>query len=174
MLALALLSSFALTDAAGNLHTHAELTGKKAVVMVFTTTDCPVTNSYIPELNRLAAEYAPRGAAFYAVHSDPTQTPEQVRAFSRDFALSFPVLLDPELRLARELGAKTMPEAAVLDSSGKLLYLGRVDDRVIDFGRKRAAATTHELRDALDAAIEGWPAPVPASPPWPRAPSLCG
>jgi thiol-disulfide isomerase/thioredoxin/mono/diheme cytochrome c family protein len=157
MLALALLTSLALTDTSGALHTQAEWADQKAAVFVFTMPDCPVTNSYIPELNRIAAEYGEKGVVFYAVHSDPTQPVEVVRKHIEDYSISFPVLLDPELRVSRTLGAKTTPEVAVVDARGNLLYLGRIDNRVEDFGRKRAEATQHDLRNALDEIVAGKP-----------------
>jgi peroxiredoxin/mono/diheme cytochrome c family protein len=159
-LTFALAASLSLYDASGRLHTAKEIAGKKAVVYVFTTTDCPVTSSYIPELNRIAAEFGPRGVAFYAVHSDPTHSREHVRKFATEYQLAFPALMDPALSLARSLGATTMPEAAVLDAKGNLAYLGRIDDRVADFGRKRAEPTQHNLRDALNQVLAGGPVTI--------------
>jgi len=43
----------------------------------------------------------------------------------------------------------------VFDPSGRLLYHGRIDNWYEDFGRSRAAATTHELDDAIAAALDG-------------------
>jgi hypothetical protein len=44
------------------------------------------------------------------------------------------------------------PEAAVFDR-GKLVYHGRIDDREAAIGKTRPAATTHELQDAIVAAL---------------------
>jgi peroxiredoxin len=155
MLALAVLTAFSLADTAGKTHSQAELSGQKATVFVFTSTECPITNTSVPELNRIAAAYQGRGVAFLAVQSDPTQSAEAVRQYAADFKIAFPVLLDAKLTLAKTLGATVTPEAAVIDSKGNLLYLGRIDNRVEDFGRKRNAATEHDLTDALDAVLAG-------------------
>ena len=40
-------------------------------------------------------------------------------------------------------------------SVNRLLYHGRIDNRYEDFGRARPAATTHELDDAIAAALAG-------------------
>ena len=44
---------FHLRDSQGGTHTAADWTAKKAILLFFITTDCPVGNSYVPEMNRL-------------------------------------------------------------------------------------------------------------------------
>ena len=158
MLELAALAlHFSLPDTAGRLHTEREWAGKRAVVLVFTTTDCPIGNRYVPELNRIAREYAARGVALFGVHSDPSQTPEEVRRYARGYRLEFPLLYDRTLHLARAIGATVTPESAVLSPGGTLLYLGRIDDRVVDFGQTRRQPTRRDLRLAIEAVLAGRP-----------------
>ena len=45
--------------------------------------------------------------------------------------------------------------AVVLDKSGSVRYRGRIDNFYADLGKPRRAATTHDLRDALDAVVAG-------------------
>jgi hypothetical protein len=47
------------------------------------------------------------------------------------------------------------PEAAVFDRQHQLVYHGRIDNLYEDIGRSRPAATTHELQDAIQAALRG-------------------
>jgi hypothetical protein len=47
------------------------------------------------------------------------------------------------------------PEVAVFDAYRHLVYHGRIDNLYEDIGRARSAATTHELEDAVAAAISG-------------------
>ena len=153
--ALLTLLSFALSDTAGNLHHQDEWTKSRAVVLFFMTTDCPLTNSYIPELNRIRADYTNRGVAVYAVQTDTTIPDAEVRKYAVDFRLTFPVLLDPTQILVRFAGATVTPQVAVLSSDGRLQYLGRIDNRVADFDKRRPAATQSDLREALDAVLAG-------------------
>ena len=37
----------------------------------------------------------------------------------------------------------------------ELIYRGRIDDRFPQLGRQRAAATQHDLRDAIEAGLKG-------------------
>ena len=148
---------FSLKDTAGATHSAEDWKSKQAVVLVFVTVDCPITNSYVPELNRIQNEYGPRGVQVFAVQADPSQTAQSLRDYAKEYSYSFPILVDPELSLARWTGATTMPEAAVLSPSGELLYLGRIDDRYVDFGKQRPRPTRLDLRMALDAVLAGKP-----------------
>jgi peroxiredoxin len=152
---------FALRDTGGVLHSAEEWNGKKAVVVFFTTTDCPLSNNEVPEMNRTRRDYESRGVAFYAVQADTTIANADVQQHTREYQFSFPVLFDPRQILAKMTGATTIPEAAVLSSDGTLLYLGRIDNRVEDFNIRRSEPTRFDLREALDAVLAGKPVANP-------------
>ncbi|MBV8808725.1 MAG: redoxin domain-containing protein, partial [Acidobacteriaceae bacterium] len=75
-IAAAICASFALpatgpvTDVTGAIRdpfsTHA-----RARVFLFVRTDCPITNRYAPELQRLAQEFKGDGVDFWMVYPDP-------------------------------------------------------------------------------------------------------
>lgn len=150
---------FQLRDTQGAMHTAAEWASAKAVVIYFTTTDCPIANSYVPEMNRIHDAYSPRGVAFYAVQTDLTIPEKDVVQYAKDYGYTYPLLLDPQQTLVRHAGATITPQVAIFAPDGKLLYLGRIDDRVADFGKQRLKATEFDLRDALDAVLAGKPVP---------------
>ena len=127
------------------------------VVLLFIAPDCPISNAYAPEIARLIDAYSQRGVAFRVVHSDPRVTEDIARKHAKDFNLRCQVLLDSKQEIARAAGATVTPEAAVLNSKGERVYLGRIDDLFYSFGKRRAAPTTRELRDALDAVLAGQP-----------------
>ena len=53
---------FALHDAAGAVHKQDEWTQARAVVIFFVTTDCPLSNGYAPEMNRIENELTALGS----------------------------------------------------------------------------------------------------------------
>jgi peroxiredoxin len=152
---------FALRDTRNGTHTPEEWNGKKAVVVFFTTTDCPLSNNEVPEMNRTAHDYESRGVAFYAVQADLTIADADVVQHAKDYQFSFPVLFDPHETLVKMTGATTIPSAAVLTPDGSLLYLGRIDNLVEDFNVRRQVPTRYDLREALDAVLAGKPVPNP-------------
>jgi hypothetical protein len=66
--------------------------------------------------------------------------------------------------LVKQSRVSITPEAAVFDANHHLIYHGRIDDLYQDFGRSRPAATTHELDDAIRAAIAGKTLPADTAP----------
>jgi len=131
-----------------------ELLTEAQLVLVFIDPQCPIANAYAPELQRLQAEFEPRGVAFALVHADPERTEVEVVAHAVAYGHSAPLVLDPEQSLASLAGATLTPEACVL-AQGKLVYRGRIDDRFFALGKQRAAPTTRDLRDALEALLSG-------------------
>jgi hypothetical protein len=124
-------------------------------VVVFLGQDCPVSNASIPVLNKLAAEFAPRGFAFIGAYVDPTADLGSLRTHAADYAIGFPTADDRDHRLVSAAGATYTPEVAVFSASGPKLYGGRIDDRVGDNGAARPAAAHQELRDVLSALASG-------------------
>lgn len=154
---------FQLRDTDGQIHTTAEWSGYPVVVLFFVTNDCPLTNSYVPEMNRIQKSYPTRGVHCFAVQTDSSKSASVTAAHAKAYEYGFPLLLDPNQILVRLTGATVTPEAAVLSPAGKILYRGRMDNRVVDFGKQRPQATVNDLRDAVDAILEGKPAPVPVT-----------
>jgi peroxiredoxin len=136
----------------------------KAAVLVFILQDCPICNGYAPQIQRLASEFESRGAVFYIVHVDPTLSTDDARRHAKDFGYTLPVLIDRKHELVGRLDVRTVPTAVVLGPDGAPRYAGRIDNRYAALGRSREAATTHDLRDALLATIDGKPARVTRAP----------
>jgi peroxiredoxin len=150
-----------LKDCAGKEHRAADWKDAKAVVIFFLNTECPVSNFYAPDMEKLAKTGRERGVIVLGVYSDPFVEVEACVAHGKEYSLTFPRLLDPEQKLARPLGVKVTPEAAVLSSKGELLYLGRIDDRFAPDGKRRPEPTVRDLENALEAVLAGKPVAVP-------------
>jgi len=139
--------------------------GYKAAAVVFLGTECPVAREYVPELNRIAKSLADRPARLLGVISDPHTTRAQAAAFAKEFKIEFPVLFDASGELKKLLAPTHVPEALVLDASGRVAYRGRINDLYAAVGTKRPTITTHELADAIAAVLEGKPVEVAATTP---------
>ncbi len=134
------------------------LAGKAAAtVLVFVRSDCPISNRYTPEVQRLAARFMPQGAAFWLVYVDPGQGPASIRRHLREYGYSLPAAHDPDHVLVHRTGAKVTPQAAVFNADGVLVYSGRIDDRYIDFDQARNKAQRHEVEEVLKAVLAGEP-----------------
>jgi peroxiredoxin len=146
---------FELPDANGRKHTAREWKEARAVALFFISAECPISNRYAPEINRIVAAYSARGVVFYGVHSDPDIGSAVALRHAQDYSFDFPVLLDPAQTLAGKTGVILTPTAVVLSPAGELLYRGRIDNRYLDLGKYRSAGVKPDLRLALDAVVAG-------------------
>lgn len=160
MLSLPLLAVLVQTLAGAPVDALQALPGTKAIVFLFTSTDCPVSNRYAPEVRRLANEFRARGVVFRLVYPSPAEDANAIREHMAAYAYAgaFEPLRDTKLSLAKLAGATITPEAAVF-VEGRLVYRGRIDDRFVDLGRERPSPTRRDLFDALTAIVAGKPVP---------------
>jgi hypothetical protein len=128
-----------------------------AFVMIFIMHDCPISNSYIPELNRWHDRLGSHNIPLLLVHADPSITAEQARRHATAYKLTWPVILDPEQTWVQRAGATRVPEAVVFSRTEEILYRGRIDNRYAALGKRRAVTTSHDLHAALEAIVSGAP-----------------
>jgi len=147
-------ASIAIPDLTGNATYPMVSRGEPAKLFIFVTTDCPIVNSYAPEIERICRTYRARQVHCYLVYVDNTQTASQDRDHRKAYGLTCDALRDEKHRLVKRLKATITPEATVVLPDGTTAYHGRIDNRYIGFGKSRYSATTHELRDALDAVLK--------------------
>jgi len=141
-------------DLTGNPVDPLKTAAGKVVVMVFVRTDCPVSNRYAPVIQRLSTAHAGK-VAFWLVYPSKSESAEVIRKHEREYGYKLPALRDPQHVLVKESQVQITPEVAVFDAGQHLIYHGRVDNLYEDIGRARSAATTHELEDAIAAALGG-------------------
>lgn len=144
-----------LVDLAGEKYAPFAGTETRAVALVFVLQDCPIANSYMPELNRLGEKFAARGIPLFVIQTDPEISPEAARQHTEEYQLKVPVVLDQEHRWVQLAKATRTPEVVVFSPAEEVLYRGRIDDRYVGYGKRRTAATVHDLEDALAAIVAG-------------------
>jgi hypothetical protein len=137
--------------------------GANAVVLIFTRTDCPISNRYAPEIRRLHELFSPKAMTFWLVYPDAKEPVDAIRRHVEEFGYRCNVLRDPQHALVKIAHVKITPEAAVFVPAKGLVYHGRIDDRYVDFGKMRSAPTTHDLERVLELVLENKPAPVDAT-----------
>jgi peroxiredoxin len=155
-------TDFALKDTTGRRHALSAYRGKKAVLIVFVGTECPISNLYLSTLAEMHKKYAEKGVQVLAINANDQDTPEAVVAHAKEHHVPFPVLKDPEQQAADALGARRTPEAFLLDSGSVIRYHGRVDDQY-GYTYRRAAPSKTELKDALEELLAGKPVTTPES-----------
>jgi peroxiredoxin len=154
-------ASVRLVDLDGHAYRLRQALHDAITVVVFTRTDCPISNRYAPDIRELYETYHPRGVEFVLVYVDPRQQPDAIRRHLQEYEYPCSALRDLEHELAAATGATVTPEAVLFDADGEMVYRGRIDDRNIELGTSRSAAGKRDLADALEATLAGEPIAEP-------------
>lgn len=133
---------------------------KKAYVLVFTNTTCPLVQRYLPRLQEMSQRYADQGVQFLAVNVGPDDSIIDVASHSIDFGVLFPFVKDVDGSCVAALGVERTPEAVVLDSEKRLVYRGRIDDQY-RLGGVRPDVRRHDLDEAISELLSGETISVP-------------
>lgn len=142
-------------DVDGEIHRPGANPDTAATVFAFLATHCPISNAYLPELNRLRGRFASAGVEFYGVIADPYTTRSEAAAYRDEYGITFPVLLDASGSLQRLLEPTHTPHAIVVDQRGRIAYSGRIDDRYQELSRPRPQPQRRDLQRALRAVLDG-------------------
>ncbi len=152
---------FTLTNLDGTQVSLASLKGK-TVVLEWMNPNCPFSlrHSAAKTMQSTATEHA--GAVWLAVNStNPAHgdhlEPAAYKKFLADHGITYPVLQDPNGAVGQAYGASTTPHMYVIDGSGKIAYVGAIDDDPRGNGAK-----VNYVDSALDALAAG-KSPDPAS-----------
>ena len=138
-----------------------------ANVLFFVSGDCPISNSYAPEIQRLCGQYAPKGVGCSLLYEDLPPDSMAVRKHRDEYGYrgrGIPAAVEGDRTIARAAHASITPQAVVVDRTGAIRYRGRIDNLYAALGTPRQRVTAHDLGDALDAVLAGRPVVTPETP----------
>lgn len=136
-----------------------QLAKNKLTVVMFIATQCPVSNAYNERMAQLAKDYTAKGVSFVGVNSNKQEAVEEIVKHSKDNGFAFPVVKDASNKIADLYGARVTPEIFVIDANGQVRYHGRIDEK--QSPSAPSDIQSPDLKKALDALLEGKPAPAP-------------
>jgi peroxiredoxin len=140
--------------------------GAPALLVMFLCNHCPYVKHVLPELGRIARDYAPKGLAIVAINSNdvrayPEDAPENMKRLAQEQGWTFPFLFDETQEVAKAYRAACTPDFYLFDAERRLVYHGQLDDARPGNNRP---LTGKDLRAAIDAVLAGRPAPQPQAP----------
>lgn len=126
------------------------------LVVVFTCNHCPYAMASEDRLIELQRDYAGKGVQIVAINPNdavnyPDDSFEKMKERAADKGFNFPYLRDESQEVARAYDAACTPDIFVFDKDRKLVYNGRIDDN----WKEPDKVTRNDLREVLDAALEG-------------------
>jgi thiol-disulfide isomerase/thioredoxin len=161
---------FKLQNVDGRWYSLKDFAKAKILVIVFTCNHCPTAQAYEDRLIELANEYKGKGVALVAIspndensvrlnelgYTDLSDSFEEMKIRAAYKKFNFPYLYEGDKTgVSRAYGPTATPHAFVFDAARKLRYVGRIDD-----SERPQNVKVRDLRNALDALLEGRPVPV--------------
>ena len=137
-------------DVGGNPMSLTDLMGQNGAVVVFTCNHCPYVVGSEPRIEAMAERARSEGLGFAGINSnDPVNYQSDswdnmVKRATRGMGYSY--LHDDTQDTARAYGAERTPEFYLIDSSGSVVYRGRLDDSP----RDPSHTTSSDLANAMD------------------------
>lgn len=165
--------AFTATDASGQKVSLDQYRGK-TVVLEWTNHDCPYVKKHYDSgsMQALQKEATGNGVVWLQVVSSApgqqgyvtTANAEKVVVKDRNAAVTR-LLLDPAGTLGHQYAAKTTPHMYIVDATGKLVYMGGIDDKPTNRQADLKDAKNH-VRAALADMAAGRAVATPVSQPY--------
>jgi peroxiredoxin len=104
----------------------------KIVVLEWFNYDCPfVKDHYAAEKNtmgKLAEKYKDKDVVWLTINSTNYATAETTKAWAEKNGVKQTILIDSDGKVGKSYQAKTTPHLFVIDTSGKIVYDGAIDN----------------------------------------------
>jgi peroxiredoxin len=157
---------FRLPDPDGNEYSLEDLADRQALLVIFMCNHCPYVKHVRDKMVELAREYRDKGVGVVAINANdadeyPEDRPEKMKEYAETYDYPFPYLYDESQEVAKAYHAACTPDFFVFDEDRKLFYRGQMDDSRPGNDRP---VTGEDLREALDAVLEGREPPQDQTP----------
>lgn len=147
-------SDFTFQDLRGHRAVYKAHSGRVTVVMFFSTR-CPLSNAFNYRRNMIYKDYKNR-VRFIVIDSNANESFEEVKAYSKNAAFSFPVYKDANNAVADQFNVWATTDNFVIDSMGIMRYHGYIED-----SPNPERSKVQGLRLAITAVLNGKPVEVP-------------
>lgn len=144
--------AFTLADSAGNEVSLSDFAGK-VVVLEWLNPDCPFVQRHYKTgtMKSLATQYGGEGVVWLTINSTNYMDAAANAKFKADNDLPYSILVDQSGEVGHLYGAATTPHMYIIDGSGKLVYIGAIDDDP----RGNTDAPKNYVSAALDEVLAG-------------------
>lgn len=132
----------------------------RARVYYFLSPECPLCQSYSLTIRNIYAEFAKQGIEMVGIIPGTDFTGEDILEYEIKYKIPVRLLRDEQLMLVKKYNVTITPEVVVVNTLGKVIYQGRIDNWAYELGKKRKVITEYNLKDALTSVISNKPISV--------------
>lgn len=132
----------------------------RAMVAIFWQSSCPCVKRYQKRINDMFERYGAQGIAFVHISSNDNESFVDVQKEYKKREIPLVLMRDNHGALAKSLRVKGTPSAVLIDSSGKVQFMGWIDNER-DVGEPGRVAY---LEDAIRQFLAGESIKTPTSP----------
>jgi len=126
---------FRLPGTDGKFYTLKDALSKNVTLVAFYKNTCPICQLEVPYVERIYKAYKDKGLIARGIEQDSKEASIE---FSKQYGLTFPVLLDPEnYKTSYAYGIDTVPTFFLIDKNGEILLssVGFVRDELKELSR---------------------------------------
>ena len=115
------LPDFSVQTFDGKSFTRAGFAGKP-LLLVFWNTWCVECQRDLPEINRLAREFGPRGLQILAINTGLNDTESKARNYWKKYGYGFPTGFDHNFEIGQAFKVRGVPTVFLVDAKGIVRY----------------------------------------------------
>lgn len=162
---------FNLPGVDGKMHTLADYSDAKILVIIFTCNHCPTAQAYEGRIKQIVSDFKGKGVTLVAIspnddkavrldelgYTDLGDSLEDMKIRAKDKKFNFPYLYDGQTQaVSKAYGPMSTPHVFIFDAQRRLRYTGRIDDNE----RDPKKVTSRDTRNAIEALLRGDSVPV--------------
>ena len=153
--------AFNLPSTDGTTVWSSDLSGSKAVLVMFICNHCPFVQHIRGGLAQFGKDYRDSGLRIVAINSNdvtthPDDSPDKMKEEVAQQGYVFPYLFDADQLVAKAYSAACTPDFFLFDAGGSLVYRGQFDGARPG---NDVPVTGQDMRAAVDAVLAGSAAP---------------
>lgn len=115
--------NFVLKDLQNKNFSFEELKGEKLTIIDFWASWCKPCMKAVPELNKIYSSSVKKGVNIIGVNCDGPRSASKVGPLTKALKIEYPVLIDINSQLMKELNLSAFPTLIIVNPAGKIVWI---------------------------------------------------
>jgi thiol-disulfide isomerase/thioredoxin len=115
--------NFQLKDLSNNSRSYEELKGERLTLIDFWASWCKPCLKAIPELNKIYEQYPGNELKIIGINNDGPRSVAKVSPMARSLNIQYPVLLDMDAGVMKDLNLIAYPTLILVDANDKIVWI---------------------------------------------------